>query len=166
VQRPWRITEIWQKTLYIAIGYVVFAPFLFGLRTWLLSENSWPYALIGFVINLGYTLLGVRIFRGYHERVAEPRAWWRWTGRPKAGFWLGGLHLFALLGTVQEFWTRDGLAPELPVAILNSALFLIVAFAYLNSSFRLRLHPELWSDRRRNQQADGRQHERPARDKS
>jgi hypothetical protein len=153
MRRPWRITEIWQKALYIAIGYVVLAAFFFGLRTWLLSENSWPYALIGFVMNLAYTLLGVRIFRGYHEPVAEPRAWWRWTGRPKAGFWLGALHLFALLAAIQDFWPRDGLATSLPGGILNSALFVIVAFGYLNSSLRLRLHPELWSDRRRKETA-------------
>jgi hypothetical protein len=150
---PWRITEIWQNVVYIAIGYAVFAPFFFSLRTWWLSEHSWPYALIGLVINLGYTLLGIRTFRGYHERVAEPRPWWRWTGRPKAGFWLAGLHVFALLGAIQQFWPRDGRAPDLPLAILNSALFVVLASGYLNSSFRLRLHPGLWSDRRKNRTA-------------
>ena len=109
MRRTWRITEIWQKTLYIAIGYAVFVPFFFGLRTWLLSGNSWHYALIGFVINLGYTLLGV----------------------------------------AQELWPHDGHPPNLPVGMLNNALSLIIAFGYLNSSFRLRRHPELWSDRRR-----------------
>jgi hypothetical protein len=148
MRRPWRITQIWQKTLYIVIGYAVFASLFFVLRTWFLSANSSPYAVLDFGINIGYTLLGVRIFRGYHEPVVEPRAWWRWTGRPRAGFWLGALHVFALFGAAQELLPRGGLAPNLAVGVVNCSLFAVVAFGYLNSSFRLRLHPELWSDRR------------------
>ena len=148
MRKPWRLTEFSQKTLYIVIGEAVSGLLFFGLRTWVLSVSSWPYALMAFVCSIGYVLLGVRIFRGYHEPVAEPRPWWRWTGRPKAGFWLGALHGLALLGAVQEFWPLDGHTPDLAVGILNCAQSGILAFGYLNSSFRLRLHPELWSDRR------------------
>ena len=145
---PWRLTEIWQKTLYIVVGWAVLALFFLGLRTWLLDQHSWPYGLIGFVVNIGYNLVGVRIFRGYHEPVAGPRAWWRWTGRPKAGFWLGGLQLFGVLSFVQDFWPRHGLPPDLANGILNIVSSLVLGIGYLNSSFRLRRHPELWSARR------------------
>jgi hypothetical protein len=149
MQRPWRITEVWQKTLYIVVGFAAIELFLFALSAWGLDPKSWPHALLFFLVNIGYTLVGVRTFRGYREPTSAPRAWWRWTGRPKAGFWLGALHLVALTGGIQDFWPRSGLTLQLPAAVLNIALLASIAFGYLNSSFRLRRHPELWSQRRR-----------------
>jgi hypothetical protein len=145
MQRPWRIVEVWQKTLYIVIGYALPASLFFVLRTWLLPEDSVPYALLALVLNLGYTFVGVRVFRGYLEPVAPPRAWWRWTGRPRAGFWLCALHVVALLGVVQDFRALDGFADNLLLTVVNTATFTILAAGYLFSSFRLQLHPELWS---------------------
>lgn len=146
---PWRITEIWQKTIYIVLGSAVLALFFWALRTWLLDPRAWPYALVGLVINLAYTLFGVRSFRGYLEPIAPPRAWWRWTGRPKAGYWLGSLQVIGGIDAIREFWPSHGLSPEVPVVTLNILEGAVLGFGYLHSSFRLQRHPELWSQRRR-----------------
>jgi hypothetical protein len=145
----WRLTEVWEKTLYIVIGYAVVALLFFVLRTWLLDGTSWQYAVIGLLINLAFVLVAVRTFRGYLEPAAPPRPWWRWSGRPKAGYWLGTLNLLVGVTAIQDFWPRHGLTPDVPVTILNILESAIVAFGYLNSSFRLRQQPELWSQRRR-----------------
>ena len=144
----WRLTEIWQKALFLVVGWGVLALFLFVLRTWVLDSHSWTYALIGLVVQLGYTFVGVRIFRGYLEPTAPPRLWWRWTGRPKAGFWLGALYAATTLSELQEFWPRAGLGVNYALASLNMLESAMVAVGFLNSSFRLRPHPELWSQRR------------------
>jgi hypothetical protein len=148
VRTPWRITEVWQKLVYIVGGYAVFVLFFWALRTYLLDAKSLPYASIAFALNIAYTIVGVRVFRGYLEPVEPPRAWWRWTGRPKAGFWLGALNVLAATADAQDFWPRDGHSPDISVAVLNILAATVTAIGYLNSSFRLQRHPELWSSRR------------------
>ena len=145
----WRITTVRQKVLYIVLGPATIALFFLALRTWLLDGRSWQYAAIGLLINLTYTLLGVRTFRGHLEPAAPPRPWWRWTGRPKAGYWLGSLNLLGGYGAIQDFWPHRGLTPDLPAVIMNVLVFVIVSSGYFNSSFRLRRHPELWSQKKR-----------------
>ena len=149
MQLNWRITTVRQKVLYIVLGSATIALFFLALRTWLLDGRSWPYAAIGVLINLSYTLLAVRTFRGHLEPAAPPRPWWRWTGRPKAGYWLGSLNLLGGYGAIQDFWLHRGLTPDLPAVIMNVLVFLIISSGYFNSSFRLRRHPELWSQNER-----------------
>lgn len=145
----WRVTEVWQKALYVVVGYAVTFLFLLGLRTWLLDLRSFPYALILQIVNIAYPVLGVRIFRGYLEPVAPSRAWWRWTGRPTAGFWLASSYLLTALSAIGNFWPHHGLAPDVPSAVLNVLGPVILSFGYLNSSIRLRRQPERWSQKRR-----------------
>jgi len=52
-------------------------------------------------------------------------------------------------GAIQDFWPHRGLTPDLPAVIMNVLVFLIISFGYFNSSFRLRQHPELWSQNKR-----------------
>ncbi len=144
----WRITEVWQKSLYIVVGYAVSAAFFFALRTWVFAVSTWQYEIIALVLNLAYVVLAVRTFRGYLEPVEPARPWWRWTGRPKAGFWLGGLHAFATVGVLPEFWPQRGHSADIGFAILNVLAVAIPALGYLNSSIRLQRHPEIWSQHR------------------
>jgi len=137
----WRITTVRQKVLYIVLGSATIALFFLALRTWLLDGRSWPYAAIGLLI--------IRTFRGHLEPAVPPRPWWRWTGRPKAGYWLGSLNLLGGYGAIQDFWPHRGLTPDLPAVIMNVLVFLIISSGYFNSSFRLRRHPELWSQKKR-----------------
>jgi hypothetical protein len=129
------------------------ALLLFAFRSWVVDANSWQYAVFGVLINLSYTLIAVRTFRGYLEPAVRPRPWWRWTGRPKAGYWLGALYLLAGISAIQNFWPQNGLATAAPLTILSILESVFVAFGYLNSSFRLRGRPASWSQRRRNSPA-------------
>jgi len=130
------------------LSWGVAALVLLMLRTWLLDSRSWLYALTLVAANLTPQIVGVRVFRGYLEPLEPPRPWWRWTGRPKAGFWLGSLHLVGALSFVQQVAPRHGPVPGMPLVIATVAASVIAAFGYLNSSFRLLRRPELWSQRR------------------
>ena len=89
-----------------------------------------------FVLNFLYVFVGVRTFRGPGEDVAAPRAWWRATARPLAGFIIGGiasvLALISLLGALGSSPEQSGTA-----AVVCVGWALLAAY-YLNSSFRLR----------------------------
>ena len=148
MRTSWRITEVRHKALFIVSGIVTSAALLFVVRTWIFPGNSWLYLVLALLVNMGFNLAGVRIFRGYREPVAPPRLWWRWTGRPKAGFWLGSIQVLVTLTALQELWPQHGHRPDPLAAILNIVSNAVIAFGYLNSSFRLRRHPDLWSERR------------------
>ncbi|MBN9629916.1 MAG: hypothetical protein J0I18_04820 [Actinobacteria bacterium] len=70
-----------------------------------------------------------RSCRGWSEPVAPPRAWWRLTARPLAGWWLAGLHLFAVAAPFVQ-----GRPLEVDLAGITS---LFLGLAFLNSSIRL-----------------------------
>lgn len=144
----WRITQTWQKALYIVVGYAVIASVLFAIRTWLLNAAEWPYSIILVILNLAYVLIGVRIFRGYLEPLAPARAWWRWTGRPKAGFWLGAIFLWGTIGASAAWWLPTPHPLGVGVTALNVSVSGLTALGYFNSSIRLLRHPEMWSQRR------------------
>jgi hypothetical protein len=148
VRLNWRLTKVWQKVLYVALGWGVLALTLFVLRTWGFETGSWAYALVGFVGDLAYTFIGVRSFRGYLEPSMPPRLWWRWSGRPKAGFWLGAFYTVSALSSLEFFWPRDGRTVDYLLASLTTLSSIVVAVGYFNSSFRLRARPDLWSRRR------------------
>jgi hypothetical protein len=145
----WRISGVWQKALYIALGWGITPLVLLMLgRTWLLHSSSWLHLSISFAVGWTFQIVGVRVFRGHLEPLDPPRSWWRWTGRPKAGFWLGSLNLLGALSFFFEMLTRHGPVPSVERVIVGVASSLIAAFGYLNSSFRLLRRPELWSQRR------------------
>ena len=150
----WRITKAWQKFLFVVIGYVGLAALLFAIRTWLLPIGSLPYILLSVVLSVAFPLLGVRTFRGYLEPVEPPRAWWRWTGRPAAGCWLGGLAILALLGGLRDYWPEGAVPANYPAAVLYSVQMAFIAGGYLNSSFRLLRHRDQWSQTKWQARAD------------
>jgi len=80
-----------------------------------------------------------RSFRGPGEPIAPPRAWWRLTARPLAGWWLSGVYLLGVVQLVIEppRTFDDGATAVFPV---------LVGLAFLNSSIRLtmlRRHPQI-----------------------
>ena len=77
------------------------------------------------------TVALARSFRGPGEPVFPPRAWWRLTARPLAGWWLGAyflLPLVALLGTI--------LGPRFPVT-LSGVLETVLSCALAAGFFQL-----------------------------
>ncbi|MBA8815495.1 hypothetical protein FHX48_000547 [Microbacterium halimionae] len=75
----------------------------------------------------------VRTFRGVDEQSAPPRAWWRMTSRPTAGYLLGVLFL------AQVSWVAAGFVePQSAVALVTSLVVnSVLSVAYFHSSLRL-----------------------------
>lgn len=129
-----RITSSINKAIYIIAGEGVVlaanALFIYPFVSQLVE------IIVVLVLNFAYVFIGVRTFRGPNEDVKAPRAWWRATSKPLAGFIIGGVAAFAalisLLGALASPPERSGLAA---VACVGWA---ILAAFYLNSSFRLR----------------------------
>jgi len=128
-----RVTSVTGKITYI-VG--VFALILV-LNVFLIARVVNPTfdVLIVALLNVAYVIVGVRIFRGEGENRTDPRAWWRATARPAAGFWIGALlAVLAFISGVGAFASdpEDAIIPA--IACLSYAL--LAAF-YLNSSIRL-----------------------------
>ncbi|WP_025156339.1 hypothetical protein [Leifsonia aquatica] len=94
------------------------------------TTAAWGVAT-GSGIVLLLVLALTRVFRGENESDA-PRAWWRMTARPAAGYVLGlGFALQAVGATASA-------APEsAPAAWIGCLVSLVIAAAYLNSAVRL-----------------------------
>lgn len=129
-----RIVTITGKITYIIGGYAL----LLILNVFVFQQlvNATIDVMIVAVLNIAYVLIGVRIFRGADENRQDPRAWWRATARPAAGFWIGaglavaaGISLLGALASAPE----DSFVPA--VAFVAYGVF---AAFYLHSSFRLR----------------------------
>lgn len=86
-------------------------------------DNAWA------VLGSALIVVIARSFRGWDEPVVPPRAWWRLTARPRAGWWLALMYLLAALAPINRGWH-----PELLVGGLTS---LLLGVAFLNSSIRL-----------------------------
>ncbi|MFE4468271.1 hypothetical protein ACFRFH_05570 [Leifsonia sp. NPDC056824] len=79
---------------------------------------------------LAAVIILARSFRGIGEPVRPPRAWWKLTSRPRAGFLLGTMYLLSSITL---------LAPTLqsPSGWAAGANALLLGVAFLNSSIRL-----------------------------
>nr|WP_218881489.1 hypothetical protein [Leifsonia shinshuensis] len=92
--------------------------------------------LVVAILNIAYVIVGTRTFRGAGENREDPRPWWRATGRPAAGFWLGGiLAILAFISCVGALASKPENSFVPAVACISYAL---LAAYYLNSSYRLR----------------------------
>ncbi|MFE4949878.1 hypothetical protein ACFQ9V_07190 [Leifsonia sp. NPDC056665] len=130
-----RITTITGKVIYV-VG--VFGGIL-ALNFFIIDRLVNPAldVLVVAVLNVAYVIVGTRIFRGEGENREDPRPWWRATGRPAAGFWLGGiLAILAFISCVGALASKPENAVVPAVACISYAL---LAAYYLNSSYRLRL---------------------------
>ena len=122
-----RFTRPLTKAAYIIGGYALLV--LFTRATHPLAPTV--FAVLDFIVFGTYILVGVRSFRGKYEPVLPPRPWWRMTGRPKAGFWLGAL---LVLGVV-SFLLAKYIPVELRVSYIAQEL--VFGLLYLNSSIQL-----------------------------
>lgn len=86
---PLRVMNPWQKA-GLLVGLVVVNAVFFRLLglvlpdlvVYILTEPFWLVAVVSLA----------RSFRGAGEAVQPPRAWWRLTARPLAGFLLGAMY--------------------------------------------------------------------------
>jgi len=124
---PFRITTAQAK-----VGYVVGATVVEVLLALLLFALGVPDVAVPFLAAVGLVamvVVGVRVFRGDDEPVAPPRAWWRMTARPFAGFLLAA------------YFVADGVLARSSVSgafdVLGTVVMVLVAAAYLGSSVTL-----------------------------
>ena len=124
---PFRITTAQAK-----VGYVVGATVVEVLLALLLFALGVPDVAVPFLAAVGLVamvVVGVRVFRGDDEPVAPPRAWWRMTARPFAGFLLAA------------YFVADGLLARPTVSsgfdVAGTVVMLLVAAAYVGSSVTL-----------------------------
>ncbi|OII31738.1 hypothetical protein BIU98_08290 [Curtobacterium sp. MMLR14_010] len=124
---PFRITTAQAK-----VGYVVGATVVEVLLALLLFALGVPDVAVPFLAAVGLVamvVVGVRVFRGDDEPVAPPRAWWRMTARPFAGFLLAA------------YFVADGVLARSSVSggfdAAGTVVMLLVAAAYLGSSVTL-----------------------------
>ncbi len=135
VRIPWRLTKVWQKTVYI-IGIVILGLALtaLGLALNLQTANhiAWPYELVESIIEIAAVYLATRMFRTPGEPVEPPRAWWRATGAPSLGFLVAIVEISGLVVVlVPAFGAGSSYTPiELAVDAIGAAF-------YLHSSIRL-----------------------------
>lgn len=71
------------------------------------------------------------MFRGHGEPIDAPRAWWRMTARPLAGFIGAGVFL------AQAIATSTATTESASVTVFVVLCDLVVMSSYLNSSLRL-----------------------------
>lgn len=129
--KPFRITEVWAKVAYVLIAWML-VPI--ALR-FLLGQVGIPDPVIlaiDLVLGFAVVWLGTRAFRAHGEPVEPPRVWWRATGRPRAGFVLGALFLWASV-----IFLASPLVGDDPALVWNAVSTLPIAAFYLHSSVRL-----------------------------
>lgn len=132
---PVRVRSVWLKVGYVVVWFLVARILLAQL----ISPDI-PlvvYAIVGSALDLGAIVLGARIFRSRHEDPLPPRPWWQLTGRPRAGFVIGGLISVGSLATyVSDLVNPDRV--DVVLAIASLGINLAIAFAYVRSSVLLR----------------------------
>ncbi|MFF1878548.1 hypothetical protein [Leifsonia sp. NPDC058230] len=129
-----RIVTITGKIIYIVGGYAV----LLVLNVFVFQQlvNPTIDVIIVAVLNIAFVVIGVRTFRGAEENREDPRAWWRATARPAAGFWIGsGLAVATGISLLGALASRPDSSFIPAVACIVYGLF---AAFYLHSSYRLR----------------------------
>jgi hypothetical protein len=124
---PFRITTAQAK-----VGYVVAATVIGILLSLLLFAFGLPDVVVPMIAAIGFVLMvgiGVRVFRGEDEPVEPPRAWWRMTARPLAGFLLAAY--FVVDGVIARPSVSSGFD------VVGTVVMLLVAAAYVGSSVTL-----------------------------
>ena len=130
-----RIVSITGKIIYIVGGYGLLL--VLNLFVFLQLVNPAIDVLIVAILNVLYVVVGVRTFRGLEENRQDPRAWWRATARPTAGWWMGaGLAILAGISLLGALASNPGNAFVPAMACL---VYAALAAFYLHSSYRLRM---------------------------
>lgn len=138
-----RIRKTGWKTLYIVVGWVAVVVLSEAVRP--LGISALVAAGLRSVLFLAFVVVAARVFRGHGEALSAPRAWWRMTARPAAGFVLGSYFSVTVLADLVLAFASSG-APSsgrfAPTALVVDAIATApLVFLYLNSSIRLVRNP-------------------------
>jgi hypothetical protein len=128
-----RIVTITGKIIYVIGGYAL----LLVLNVFVFQQlvNATIDVVIVAVLNIAFVVIGVRTFRGPDENREDPRAWWRATAKPTAGFWIGaGLAVAAGISLLGALASQPG---DAFIPALACLVYAAAAAFYLHSSYRL-----------------------------
>ncbi|TFB84112.1 hypothetical protein E3O44_16670 [Cryobacterium algoricola] len=132
-----RLRKTRWKVAYILVGVIALAAIEIAIQPLMILNPMSAVVANSLTVLLYFG--GVRSFRGVGEPIEPPRAWWRMTSRPRAGYIIGSLLVLSSANGVLVAMTGP---PEL---ILNVAISVAVdaslAFLYFRSSTRLRKAP-------------------------
>lgn len=134
---PWRVLTPYGKLAYLLLAPVgaLLVAILVGL-----ALGEWAGLLASPALQVLVVAVAVRTFRDPDvEDVAAPRAPWRMTARPTAGFVMGALFLVQAVTTVVQATGR----PDLWVLLLSAAASAGFGVAFVRSSLRLRAGTDL-----------------------
>ena len=84
-----RLRKTRWKVAYILIGVIALAAIEIAIRPFMFPNPM--YAVVANLLTVLLYFGGVRSFRGVGEPIEPPRAWWRMTSRPRAGYIIGSL---------------------------------------------------------------------------
>ena len=132
-----RIRKTRWKIAYIAIGGVLFIILSIAIRPYMFPNPM--YAVVANVLTVLLYFGGVRSFRGAGEPIEPPRAWWRMTSRPRAGFVVGSLLILSFANGV--FMAASGSRDLTFTFVLGALVDASLSFLYFRSSIRLRRVP-------------------------
>jgi hypothetical protein len=127
-----RITSNAGKASYVVVAYVIALTVLLavGLTAGMLAATiAWSVLLLIAVA------VAVRSFRGEGESKDAPRAWWRMTARPTAGFVFTAVFLLQAIYLAVQANTEVSPGSFYFLAVLN----LVIAAFFIYSSIRLRV---------------------------
>ncbi|TFC00936.1 hypothetical protein E3O51_00240 [Cryobacterium sp. MDB2-10] len=134
-----RLRKTRWKVAYILIGVIALAAIEIAIQPFRLPNPL--YAVVANSLSILLIFGGVRSFRGLGEPLEPPRAWWRMTSRPRAGYIIGSLFVLNSANGVLVATTGP---PELIFNVAISAMVdASLAFLYFRSSTRLRKAPPL-----------------------
>ncbi|MCS5736113.1 hypothetical protein [Herbiconiux daphne] len=146
----YRITSAQGKVVYIVFGY-------FAVVALAALAGAVGGGAVGAPVAVGllwlWIVLGGRMFRGEDEPVAPPRAWWRLTSGPTAGFVIAALFAVQAIGSGVSAGAAAGAgagaaaaagaagvtaAGGAPLTLVAAGVAsAVAAVAYVNSSIRL-----------------------------
>jgi hypothetical protein len=84
-----RLRKTRWKVAYILIGVISLAAIEIVIQPLMISNPM--SAVVAKSLTVLLYLGGARSFRGLGEPIEPPRAWWRMTSRPRAGYIIGSL---------------------------------------------------------------------------
>lgn len=140
-----RIVKTRYKVLFLLVSALVLGFIVGGLQAAGLETATGWANVVGVPV---IVIAAVRMFRVREEDVARPRPLWRTTGRPTAGFFIGGLNALSVAagvwGLVYAAGRDDAAARAAAdgtgLTIVSLVVDGLFAVWYLNSAFRLARH--------------------------
>lgn len=132
-----RIDNFWKKSSYAAICVLVY--YVVGVLVIPLNVYLDSVGIAHGILIVCMVVFGARMFRA-HDEGRGPRPWWKFSARERLGFVLGSTFAVLAIFLTVGWHINDQSGTPLrrySFLITDCLVAYILAFFYLNSSFRL-----------------------------